>query len=271
MISQNWIVEQCQNNVAQWDNILSDRSSGVENWNTNSNIYFQQVCQKCNYLEAVKEIKWSEYINKKDSVVLDLGCGGGWLSAYLSKFKNVKTILALDSSKNYLFNILPGVVSILKGQQNKIIPIEAMFSPLLLEDDSLDIIVASAAVHHAENLESLLVELNTKLKKGGTLILLNETPEKYFRYIARLKLSFIKTILKVALRLYEKNSPKISASGFEYDPYLGDRAYPLWYWKKALHNSGFELVEYIDTNMPTLKDKKGVSLKHMICKKILRD
>jgi len=188
------------------------------------------------------------------------------LSSYLSKKSVVKKIYALDTSDNYLFNIMPGVIDIMGADSSKIIPVKGMFSPLLVEDESLNMVVASAAVHHADNLESLLVEIKSKLKPDGYLILLNETPSPTLRYIARLCFAFSKILIKTVFKKYEAVSPKISASGFEYDAYLGDRSYPLWYWKQAIHNVGFEIVEYIETDMPTVKDTKQTTLNHIVCK-----
>jgi SAM-dependent methyltransferase len=163
---------------------------------------------------------------------------------------------------------MPGVIDIMNGEANKITPIKGMFSPLLIEDKSLDLIVASAAVHHADNLELLLHEMRLKLRDGGYLIILNETPSSSFRYFARLCFAFSKIFFKTLLKKYEITSQKISSSGFEYDPYLGDRSYPLWYWKEAISRSGFEIVEFIDTGLPTVKNTNEITLNHFICKAI---
>lgn len=266
-MDNNWIVEQTEYNVSQWDKSMENIDPSVKQWNRNPDRYYNRVCIECNFFDSVKVIEWEKYI-AKDSKVLDLGCGGGWLSAYLSTFMHTKSILALDTSKNYLFNIMPGVINILKGDSSKITPIEGMFTPLLIQEKSLNMVVASAAVHHADNLEAVLTEIGSKLKSGGYLMILNETPQGYIRYIARIILSFFKLLTKTVIKQYETVSPKISASGFEYDAYLGDRSYPLWYWENAIHRAGFEIIELVDSNLPTLKNTKQVTLKHFICQKV---
>ncbi|MGB5920494.1 methyltransferase domain-containing protein [Arcobacter sp.] len=265
-MNKDWIYQQTLHNVSQWDKIMEHKYPEVKEWNNDGNKYFIQVCEKCNFLDATKVIDFDKFLND-NSTVIDLGCGGGWLSAYLSRFEKVKIILAIDTSKNYLYNILPTVIKILKGKSEKIVPVEGLFSPLMLEDNSVDLIVASAAFHHAFNLEELFKETYSKLKKGGYLIVLNETPISGYLYIKRIIKAFIKILYKVLKRQYESPSPKISVNGFEYDPYLGDKNYPFWYWERAIKEADFELVEIIDTNLTTVKNVKSDKLIHFVCKK----
>lgn len=99
-------------------------------------------------------------------------------------------------------------------------------------------------------------------------MLLNETPQSQLRYTMRIIKAFSKILSNVIMKKYNIVSPKISASGFEYDPILGDKSYPFWYWENALKNSGFEIVEYIDSGLTTVKNSSDVTLKHLICKKV---
>ncbi|MBU0633200.1 class I SAM-dependent methyltransferase [bacterium] len=266
-MNNSWIIEQTKINVAQWDSAMENAYPEVKEWNKDPYKYYNQVCEKCNFLESVKIVDWEKYL-VEDAKIIDMGSGGGWLSAYLSKFDLVKSIIALDTSKNYLYKIMPDVIKIMDGQVNKIQPIEGLFAPLLLDDGSLDMVVASAALHHADNLELVLKEIRSKLKEGGILVILNETPSGQLRYIARLLLAFAKILKNTMLLKYKRLSPEISSSGFKYDPYLGDRSYPIWFWKEAIRLSGFELIELIDSELSTVKGIKNQSLKHFVCKAI---
>jgi hypothetical protein len=71
---------------------------------------------------------------------------------------------------------------------------------------------------------------------------------------------------KVIARNYESASPAISACGYLYDPCLGDKSYPLWYWKEAIGRAGFSIAEIMSTGLPTVKGTPGASLTHFICK-----
>jgi len=112
----------------------------------------------------------------------------------------------------------------------------------------------------------MLKEARRVLKKDGLLFILNETPRPWLRYVFSLTLGFAKIMKKVIVRKYEPVSPSISACGYLYDPYLGDKSYPLWYWKEAIRRSGFSIVEVTNTGLPTIKGKRGVNLTHFICK-----
>jgi SAM-dependent methyltransferase len=264
-MNKTWIYEQTEHNVLQWDGALETHYPESSSWLRNPDEYFARLCRECNYLDAVKKIDWNVYL-KDGFQVLDMGCGGGWLTGYLSKFKSVSTIYALDSSRRFLTNFLPQVTRIMEGRPEKIEPIEGLFTPLLFQNASLDMVVASSAFHHADSLEGVLKEARRVLKADGLLFILNETPRPWFRYILRLAVAFAGIIKKMIVRDYESSSPSISSCGFLYDPHLGDKSYPLWYWKEAIRRSGFTIVEIADTGLTTVKGKPGATLTHFICK-----
>ena len=163
--------------------------------------------------------------------------------------------------------MMPEMIALMNGQIEKIIPIEGLFSPLLFEDCLLDIVVVSSSLHHAENLENLLKEIHRVLKQGGLLFILNETPYHNMKYMFSMVKAFISILGNTILHRYKPVSQNISASGFLYDPYLSDKAYPLWYWRDAVNSSGFSIIEFINTGLPTLKNNKGISLVNFVCRK----
>lgn len=262
---KSWIYEQTEFNVNQWDYAMEKHYPETGKWLRNPDDYFVRVCQECNYLNAVELIDWNKYINN-NCQILDMGCGGGWLSGFLTRFENTKLIYAMDSSKRFLTELVPQVVTKMNGNLEKIVTIQGLFTPLLYEDASMDVVVASSAFHHAESLEVVLKEVRRVLKKNGVLIILNETPRSWLRYIISIFLALIKILKKSIMKNYTSISPAVSSSGYLYDPFLGDRSYPLWYWKDAIKCSKFSIEEIIDTKMSTVKGLPGISLKHIICK-----
>jgi ubiquinone/menaquinone biosynthesis C-methylase UbiE len=162
--------------------------------------------------------------------------------------------------------MMPKILKKMAADEKKIIPIEGLFTPILFDDESIDMVVASSALHHAENLELVLKEIRRVLKKDGSLIVLNETPDSAMRHFLRVTKACLSILKNLLFRNYFSISAAVSSSGFLYDPHLGDRAYPVWYWKKALKLSGFNEVEKVDSGMPTVKKSKGPSLVHFICK-----
>jgi SAM-dependent methyltransferase len=261
----NWIVKQSLHGVAQFDQAMMNAYPESKASLQNARDYLNTVGQTCNYIAACEQVPWTKYIPPK-AKVLDLGCGGGWLSAMLSRLDAVETLYALDSSRHFLHSMVPQVMALMAGNQNKLIPIEGFFQPLLFDDSHLDAVVASSALHHADSLEPVLKEIRRSLKPGGYLFVLNETPWPGYRYWLSVLAASVRILRDLMIQRYRSVSPSISASGYLYDPALGDRDYPRWYWEEALRASGFELQSVIDTGLPTVKGRQGRSLIHFVCR-----
>ncbi len=266
-MNKTWIYEQTEFNVLQWDKSMETHYPESAKWLRSPDDYFVRLCEECNYLNAVKLIDWGRYLHE-NSQILDMGCGGGWLTGYLSTFESAGSICALDSSKRFLSDLVPQIVTKMGGNLGKVETVQGLFTPLLLQDASMNVVVASSALHHAESLEYVLREARRVLKNDGLLFILNETPRPGLRYVLSLALGFAKIMKKMLLREYDTASPAISACGYLYDPYLGDKSYPLWYWKEAISRSGFSVVEVMDTGLPTVKGMPGAGLTHFICRAI---
>jgi len=266
-MNKTWIYEQTEFNVLQWDHSMETHYPETSRWLRNPDDYYVRLCQECNYLDAVKQIDWGRYLGK-NCQILDMGCGGGWLTGYLAGFDAVGIIYALDSSKRFLTELVPHIANKMGANPEKIETIQGLFTPLLFQDASLDVVVASSALHHAENLEGVIKEARRVLKKDGVLFILNETPRPWLRHALSLTLGFAKTLKKVIARDYTSASPSISASGYLYDPYLGDKSYAQWYWEEAISRVGFAIVETVDTGLPTVKGTHDAHLMHFICKAI---
>ncbi len=266
-MNKKWIADQAQKNVSQFDQAMEQNHPDTVSFLRDPREYYSRVCEQCNYLDAAQLVDWQRYL-RKGATILDLGCGGGWLSGLLSRLDSVSSIYALDSSRYFLDTMMPAVLDIMKSRTEKITSVEGLFSPLLLDDGSLDAVVASSVLHHADNLESLLKEIRRVIKLDGYLIILNETPSSGFRHLLSVTKAFVKIFRDMVFSRYKPSSPSISSSGYLYDPALGDRDYPLWYWKECIRRSGFSIAEVIDSRLPTVKGTKGRSLVHFVCKPV---
>jgi len=262
----NWLTKQILTNVEQWDNSLITFYPEAKVWMSDPQSYLTRLTVECNYLNAVKQLDWDKYI-VESSTVLDVGCGGGWLTAYLSTNTKINKIMAIDSSINYLENFLPAVVDQLGGDISKVETIQGLFSPVLLEPGSVDLIVISSALHHADGISFVLEEFKRVLKPNGFLLILNETPSSAVRYLYQISRAFLNICFLTIFKKYKKYVQKISAGGFLTDPYLGDVDYAEWYWKKAISEAGFSLINIHDSKMATVVNQKGPHLKHFICQK----
>jgi ubiquinone/menaquinone biosynthesis C-methylase UbiE len=262
-----WLIEQTKRNLSQFETAMETYYPESRRYLRDAASFYARISEECNYVQAVDLIDWRRYF-KPGAKVLDLGGGSGWLSGYLSKYDGVETIYLLDSSRYFLHDMLPPTVQLAGGRPEKIVPIEGLFTPLLFEDSFLDVVVASSAVHHGDNLESLLREVRRVLKKDGQLFILNETPHSQARYLLAISRAFLRMLRDTALCRFQPVSPSVSSSGYLYDPYLGDKTFPIWYWERAIARAGFSLAEIVDTHLPTVKGKPGRSLTHFLCRAV---
>jgi SAM-dependent methyltransferase len=264
-MNRSWIHEQTEFNISQFDKAMEASCPESRTYIYDPKEYLSRISEQCNYLDAVKLIDWKSCL-RKDCFILDLGCGGGWLTGYLSKLESVSTVYALDSSKYFLLDMMPEIVRLMGGRPEKIVQIEGLFTPLMFEDGALDVVVASSVLHHADSLEAVLREINRVLKKDGLLVILNETPSSGIRHVLSLSKAFMNIFRNAFLHNYKSISASISSCGYLYDPSLGDRDYALWYWREALTRAGFSIIDTVDSGMPTVKKKKGRSLTHFLCR-----
>ena len=262
---QSWIEKQARLSLSQFDRNMRAAYPSSRAGLENAHSYLDVVGKTCNYIEACTRIDFSSFLSP-GAKVLDLGCGGGWLGALISKIEAVETIYALDSSTYFLRVIAPDVLALMNACSEKFMLIEGLFSPLLFEDSTLDLVVCSSALHHADALQPILEEIHRTLKSGGYLIILNETPRPGGRYLLSAFVASLRILKDLMLQTYHALSPSISSSSYLYDPVLGDRDYPRWYWEKSLNMSGFNLESIIDTGLTTLKGGHGRSLIHFICR-----
>lgn len=125
--------------------------------------------------------------------VIDLGCGGGYLSEELYRKVNCQitgidfSIEAINLSKERLSDL----------------PIKFMYSNLTkteMSSKSADLIICSGSLEHVKNIESALTEISRLLKQGGILYI--TTSNKYsFVNLQRI----VKQNLSVWKYGYQKN------------------------------------------------------------------
>jgi SAM-dependent methyltransferase len=121
-------------------------------------------------LSLLPEIK-----NKK---ILDAGCAGGWYTKYL--LDHDADVMAIDVNKN--------MVEITKRRtQNKCPVIQADLNNKLdfIEDNSLDVVLASLVLHYLKNFENAFEEFNRVLKMNGEIIFSIHHPLMEFVYFKR--------------------------------------------------------------------------------------
>jgi ubiquinone/menaquinone biosynthesis C-methylase UbiE len=106
--------------------------------------------------------------------LLEIGAGGAWLSAELSKLPKVVEIIATDFSRLLLKERAPKVFQALHANAAKITRMPADFHKLEFPDDHFDFVVCSAVLHDAANIVQVLREAKRVLKPGGTFVAIRE-------------------------------------------------------------------------------------------------
>jgi SAM-dependent methyltransferase len=198
------------------------------------------MSENTNHPRAAAQIDWAA-LCPSGSAVLDLGCGAGWLTAVITRQPQVARVVAWDSSRQLLSDVLPRMVELLGGDASKIEAVCGEFTPLLLEEASMDLVVMGSAFHHCTEPETLLADLRRVLRPSGSVLLLNETP---WRGRGMLWFSLRMAVAHLANLLLGRG-PRwpgyVADDHVLYDPVLGDRAYTMRGWRSLLRRSGWQL------------------------------
>ena len=118
--------------------------------------YFNNFQKKLGEFGGIANKLWFEKHIKKDDVVLDFGCGGGYL------LKN------LDCKEKIGIEINP-VAREFCNKENNITCHESLSA---IKDGSIDVVISSHCLEHVVNPFNTIVELHKKLKAGGRIVIL---------------------------------------------------------------------------------------------------
>ena len=106
--------------------------------------------------------------------VLEIGAGGAWLSAELSKLPKVVEVITTDFSPKLLQEQAPKVFKALDANTAKITRMPGDFHELDFPANHFDFVVSSAVLHQAANIVQVLREAKRVLKPGGQFIAIRE-------------------------------------------------------------------------------------------------
>jgi ubiquinone/menaquinone biosynthesis C-methylase UbiE len=133
------------------------------------------------WLRGVKEElpKFIPFLAKKCGLefrgrILEIGAGGGWLSAELSKQPRVVEIVTTDLSPRCLKEQAPKVFGLLNANPAKITRTPADYHKLDFPNNHFDFVVCSAVLHDAANIVQVLREAKRVLKPGGRFVAIRE-------------------------------------------------------------------------------------------------
>jgi ubiquinone/menaquinone biosynthesis C-methylase UbiE len=106
--------------------------------------------------------------------ILEIGAGGGWLSAELSKLPKVVEVITTDCSPQLLQEQAPKVFKLLNAKSAKITRMPGDFHKLEFPNNYFDFVVSSAVLHDATNIIQVLREAKRVLKPGGRFVAIRE-------------------------------------------------------------------------------------------------
>lgn len=143
--------------------------------------------------------KFASYFTE-DKLCLDIGCGTGYGSAYLTR-KGARTVIAGDKSADAIsYTRSTATTECEDGLEFSLF--EATSLPFA--DDSFDIVICFEVIEHLKNYERLLSETQRVLRRGGKLIL--STPNRQAGCI----------ILKLPYHIHEFSESQLLDSTNEY-------------------------------------------------------
>ena len=131
------------------------------------------------------ESKFDSIFSKNEIEICELGCGMGWLSAYLkSKYNSkIKNIDLIDYDPKFA-ELSKDMFNLYKTSYNNVQFINKSFENISELNSKYDLIIMSSSIHHFYDIYDFFNELQLKLKSHGYLILINENP------INKLKFTF---------------------------------------------------------------------------------
>lgn len=133
------------------------------------------------WLRRVKErfSKYVPFLTRECGVefrgrILEIGAGGAWFSAELSKLPRVVAVIATDPCPQPLQQYAPKVFKLLNAQADKITRMPVDFHHLDFAAHHFDYVVCASVLHRAANIVQVLREAKRVLKPGGQLVAIRE-------------------------------------------------------------------------------------------------
>ncbi len=106
--------------------------------------------------------------------ILEIGAGGAWLSAELSKLPAVVEVFATGPSPKLLKEEAPKIFKLLEAHSAKITRMPTDFYRLDFPANHFDFVVGSTVLHHAASVLQVLREAKRVLKPGGQFVAIRE-------------------------------------------------------------------------------------------------
>jgi SAM-dependent methyltransferase len=209
--------------------------------------YYSFLRNETNQIEAFQFVlrKLCSY-KKSNLVVIDLGVGIAWTSILVSELEFVSKIIAVDINRELMDRSIDFYKKNNIGKPDKIQVVTGSFGDLIQIKILADVIICNASIHHSINLDVDIENITNWLTSDGVLILSNELPITFLRYIYY----SIRKIFRFTILLYRKNRvlESISQGSIIYND-LGDNHIVFNLYTYLFEKSGYAKWEIEKTNL----------------------
>ncbi len=180
-----------------------NRKAEVKTFFEQTNIYFNFDYNIKIRTETVAEFIDKNYYDK----VLDMPCGNGFISLKNSnKFTNLTLV---DFSKNMIK--LAKEIAKKEGVKNTSFICGDIFKTNF-EDESFDLIISLGILAHIDGVAKFLAFIQTKVKKGGIIIIQNTNNSHFYSKLIRLYLGVRKLFGKDKYKLNKVSAKQVENS-----------------------------------------------------------
>lgn len=231
-----------------------------------SDLVQEMINKKTTGNESVDMVAYfiNNYLNERkgEYIGLSLGCGAGYLERRFQKEKIFKRLEATDISEG----VIKQAKKLARKERLNILYRTANINNIKLKKNKYDVIIANSSLHHIENLEHIIKEINNSLKDDGLLFVSEFVGPSQFQYTKK-QVAIINEILGLLPDIYRKSimdpskmKPEFIPSPIEYMNELDP--------SEAIRSA--EIVGILEKNLTVLEKKNfGGTLLHMLLQDIV--
>jgi ubiquinone/menaquinone biosynthesis C-methylase UbiE len=206
-------------------------------------------------VDLERAIEYSGIKLKNNIVGTELAGGVCWTAPILFKNVAIQRMDYLDYSQHRIGKIAPLILNHYNIPDEKVRLYRGSFYETGFGDKEYDFVLLSQALHHAEYIGDLLIEINRILKDDGVVIIIGEPRVHLYDFIKyRIYLLYLQLFHPDTepVRLYKENYC------LYHDKILGDRNYYILGYKKIFKRYGFSTYMTLGNNEYTFLLKKSI-------------
>lgn len=235
----NFVCQSCKNIYAikhglifLYDNLSPEVLHEREAYSKDNVIRSTKDYREIRIIKLIKENAFSSLLkedNLKNKKILELGAADAWLSTHLAK-DNDCVALDMYYEKPHGLEAAEEIMKISNVFFERVV---ADMIALPFNDETFDMVVICAALHHSSSLTSTLNEIHRVLKSNGKLLLLNEPSRGLFGTNERFMID------------------RDLVEGFN------EERYSIFGWLKNISQAGFTAKTYLPENMSSVLSSRN--------------